>query len=135
MRLTDVKKEKSRGSAFPETVFGYELVLDLYGCKRDIMSDAESIRSFARKLWDVAGLKSGIEPVTPCTAESMKDNIISSIVQIIGSGSVTGHYSTSHGNAYLNIFSFEKFDIAAVETFSKKYFGANTVRSSFIIRK
>jgi hypothetical protein len=135
MRLTDVKKEKNRGSAFPETVFGWELVLDLYGCNMATVSDAESIRNFALKLWAAAGLKSAIEPVTPCTAESIRDNKICSILQIIGSGSVTGHFSVDHGAVYLNIFSLERFDIEAAEKFSKKYFGANTVRSSFIIRK
>lgn len=135
MRLTDVKKEKSRGSAFPETVFGWELVLDLYSCNRTTIADAESIRNFAIKLWDAAGMKSNAEPVTPCGAESIKDDKISSIVQLIGSGSVTGHFSVTNGAAYLNIFSLEKFDIEKVENFSKKYFGANSVRSSFIIRK
>jgi hypothetical protein len=135
MRLTDVKKEKSRGSAFPETVFGWELVLDLYGCNREAISDADSIRNFANKLWKATDMKSDINSVTPCAVESVKNNKICSIVRIFDSGSVTGHFSVANCAAYLNIFSLEKFNIEKVENFAKNYFGAGTIRSSFIIRK
>ncbi|MBN1904242.1 MAG: S-adenosylmethionine decarboxylase [Deltaproteobacteria bacterium] len=134
MTLTAVKNKKNRVPLSP-VIFGRELVLDLYGCDIDTISDTGLIRSFPGRLFDASGMKPSGEPISSCSGEGIESSRLLSIIQFSEEGSVTGHFSKEYRAAYLNIFSCKEFDIEQVENFSKKYFGASTVRSSFIIRK
>lgn len=134
MTLTAVKKKKNRVPLSP-VVFGRELVLDLYGCSIGTISDIGLIRSFPGKLFDASGMKTSGEPIFSCSGEGIENSRLFSVIQFSDEGSVKGHFSREYRAAYLNIFSCKEFDLGTVEKFSKKYFGASTVRSSFIIRK
>jgi S-adenosylmethionine decarboxylase len=134
MTLTTVKKKRSRVPLSP-AVFGRELVLDLYGCSIDTISDIELISGFTGKLFDEAGMNPSGEPIFSCSGEGIEKSWNFSIIQFSEEGSVTGHFSKKYRAVYINIFSCKEFDIERVENFSKKYFSASTVRSSFIIRK
>ncbi|NLA75738.1 MAG: hypothetical protein GX846_09775 [Deltaproteobacteria bacterium] len=134
MTLTTIKKKKNRVPLSP-VVFGRELVLDLYGCSSDTISDLGLIRDFPGKLLDALRMKPFGEPVFSCSDEGLENSRPFSLVQFSAEGSVTGHFSKKYRAAYLNIFSYKEFDLESVENFSKNYFGASTVRSSFIIRK
>lgn len=134
MTLTAVKKKKNRVPLSP-VAFGRELVLDLYGCSSVTISDTGLIRGFPNKLFDVSGMKRSSEPIFSCSGEGLEGSRFFSIIQFSEEGSVSGHFSREYSSVYLNIFSCKEFNIETVENFSKKYFGASTVRSSFIIRK
>ncbi|NLD38494.1 MAG: S-adenosylmethionine decarboxylase [Desulfatiglans sp.] len=134
MTLTAVKKKKNRVPLSP-VVFGRELVLDLYGCSIDTISDAGLIKGFPGKLFDASGMKANSEPIFSFSGEGIEGSRLFSIIQFSEEGSVTGHFSREYRAAYLNIFSCKEFDIERVESYSKKFFGASTVRSSFIVRK
>ncbi len=134
MTLTSVKKKKNSMPLSP-AIFGRELVLDLYGCSVHAISDRVLIRGFPGKLFDASDMKPSGEPILSCPGEGIEGGRLFSIIQFSEEGSVTGHFSKENRAAYLNIFSRKDFNIERVENFSKKYFGAATVRSSYIIRK
>ncbi len=135
MTIDTSGKEKS-GTAPPSPVtFGWELVLDLYGCDRDIISDEKAIRNFAGKLCKVIDMKPFGEPLTPYFGENKEHTKGYSLLQFIETSSIVGHFSESTGAVYLNIFSCKEYDIETAENFAKGYFGAGTVRSRFIVRK
>ncbi len=118
-----------------KVTFGWELILDLYDCNSKTISDDKAIRNFAKELWRVINVISDDEPSTPSLSENIKHKKGYSLVQLIDTNSIIGHFSEYTYSVYLNIFSVKKFEIEKVERFSKEYFEAKSVRSSFIVRK
>jgi len=128
-------KEIYEAGPSPELTFGWELVLDLYGCNNETISSEEAIKKFARELCKVIDMKPYGEPLTPYFGENQKHTKGYSLLQFIETSSITGHFSEGTSAVYLNIFSCKEYDIETAEKFSKDYFGAETVRSRFIVRK
>lgn len=57
-----------------------------------------------------------------------------SVVQLIESSSITGHFSELWRTAYINVFSCKEFDSKAVENFTKEFFEAKDTTSTFLVR-
>lgn len=116
--------------------FGQELTLDLYGCDLQKISDAGGIRQFVIKLCaEVIMMKRFGEPLI---AHFGHDNPITSgysLVQLIETSAVTGHFSEYKQAAYINIFSCKWFDVAKTAQFTKKWFGASGFRKKVLQRK
>ena len=119
----------------PSVTFGWELVLDLYDCNRDTISDERSIKNFAGKLCQVIDMKPYGEPLTPYFGENKEHTKGYSLLQFIETSSIVGHFSESTGSVYLHIFSCKEYDISEAENFAREYFGAQRVRSRFIVRE
>ena len=135
MTTNTVEKEIYEVSQSPGLTFGWELVLDLYGCNSETISNEEAIKKFARELCKVIDMKPYGEPLTPYFGENQEHTKGYSLLQFIETSSITGHFSEGTGAVYLNIFSCKEYDIETAESFSRNYFGAETVRSRFIVRK
>ncbi|MBN2061199.1 MAG: S-adenosylmethionine decarboxylase [Deltaproteobacteria bacterium] len=118
----------------PETLFGCELILDLYECDRRLISSDKSIQKFARDLCAVIEMKPYGEPLTPYFGENQEHTKGYSLIQFIETSSITGHFSEKTGSAYINIFSCKEYDVDTAENFTKKFFKAKRVNSRFIIR-
>ena len=56
------------------------------------------------------------------------------LVQLIETSSITGHFSELWGTAYINIFSCKPFNPKTAKEFTKKFFEAKRMKSRFIIR-
>ena len=135
MTINAMEKEIYEAGPTPELTFGWELVLDLYGCNIETISDEKAIKTFARELCRVIDMKPYGEPLTPYFGENQEHTKGYSLLQFIETSSITGHFSEGTGAVYLNIFSCKEYDIETAESFSRNYFGAETVRSRFIVRK
>jgi len=116
--------------------FGQELILNLYGCELAKISSGAYIKKFAQKLCDdVIRMKRYGKPIVPHFGH---DNPITSgysLVQLIETSSVTGHFSELKRSVYLNIFSCAWFDTDKTAAFCKKFFGAKRLESKLIKRK
>ncbi len=77
-------------------VFGRELVLDLYGCSSDTISNIGLIRGFPGELFDESGMKKLGEPIFSCSDEGIEKGRLFSIIQFSEEGSVTGHFSREY---------------------------------------
>lgn len=136
MTINAVQMEKNESSATsPGVTFGWELVLDLYECNMETISDETAIKNFARKLCEVIDMKPYGEPLTPYFGENQEHTKGYSLLQFIETSSIVGHFSEGTGAVYLNIFSCKKYDIEKAESFVKEYFGAERVHSRYIVRE
>ncbi len=135
MTINTMERENCECESSPGVTFGWELVLDLYDCNSETISDEKAIKNFARELCRVIDMVPYGEPLTPYFGENQEHTKGYSLLQFIETSSITGHFSEGTGAVYLNIFSCKEYDIEAAESFSKEYFGAETVRSRFIVRK
>ena len=115
--------------------FGTELVLDLHHCDAKTIRSRAKIAAFAKQLCRRIKMKRYGEPLLEHFGH--KDPITSgyTLVQLIETSSITGHFSENTGSIYLNVFSCKEFDADDAALFCKKYFGANGMKKRFIIRK
>jgi len=118
-----------------KVTFGWELIMDLYGCNKDTISSEKEIKRFARELCDVIDMKPYGDPHTPYFGENQEHTKGYSLLQFIETSSIIGHFSENTGAAYINIFSCKKYDVELAEKFSREFFGAEGIHSRFIIRE
>src|SRR3990170_4900491 len=116
--------------------FGSELVMNLYECDPEKISDGDYIKKFVVTLCDdVIHMKRYGEPLIPHFGH---DNPITSgysLVQLIETSSVTAHFSEFKKSVYLNIFSCAWFDAQKTEDYCRKFFGARLVESHLLKRE
>ena len=57
-----------------------------------------------------------------------------SMIQLIETSLISGHFANDTNRAYLDIFSCKGYDPAVVEEFSRKFFGARNSTISVTLR-
>ncbi|MBU1112977.1 MAG: S-adenosylmethionine decarboxylase [Candidatus Omnitrophica bacterium] len=57
-----------------------------------------------------------------------------SLLQFIETSSITGHFSEYWRKSYINIFSCQKYDHKLAEKFTKEFFKAESIKSTFLTR-
>lgn len=115
--------------------FGQELILDLYGCDVEKITDGEYIKKFAIKLCDdVIKMKRFGEPQVPYFGLESPITAGYSLVQLIETSLVSAHFSEYKKSVYLNIFSCKWFDSDKTAEFCKKWFGATSSRMRVLQR-
>ena len=57
-----------------------------------------------------------------------------SMLQLIETSLISGHFANETNRAYLDIFSCKGYDPALVEEFSRKFFGARSSTASVTLR-
>ena len=72
MTVNTIEKEIYEAVESPGLTFGWELVLDLYDCNSDTISDEDAIKRFARELCEVIDMKPYGEPLTPYFGENQE---------------------------------------------------------------
>ena len=124
------KNEMDKGK-----LYGYELVLDLYDCNPNTISSKKKLQQYVDKLCKVIDMKKYGKTFLPYFGLNEPQTKGYSLVQLIETSSITGHFSELWCAAHLNIFSCKTFDKKLAENFSRKFFGAKKVVSRWLIRR
>jgi len=115
--------------------FGQELIINLYDCDEAKITSADEIKKFAITLCDnVIHMVRHGEPQTPHFGH---DNPITSgfsLVQLIETSLISGHFSDHKRSAYINIFSCAWFDSEKAAAFTQDFFGAKRVEVTLLKR-
>jgi S-adenosylmethionine/arginine decarboxylase-like enzyme len=115
--------------------FGMEVVLDLYDCNLETIRSKEKLQEYTRELCRVIGMTPYGAPFAERFGLNEAKTAGYSIVQLIETSSITGHFSEEWNSAYINIFSCKEFDPKQAAEFSKDFFEAARVKSTLHIRK
>ena len=115
-------------------VFGYELVLDLQECDRNVMSSAKKLQEYVDTLCKLIKMKKYGKCLLPYFGEKKAFTKGYSLVQLIETSSITGHFSEYWGTSYINIFSCKPYDHNLAKKFTKDFFGAKKVKARFLVR-
>lgn len=116
--------------------FGQELVLDLYECDVQKISDGEHIKNFAIKLCDeVIMMKRYGEPQVPLFGLESPITAGYSLVQLIETSLVSAHFSPYKKAVYLNIFSCKWFDADAAAKFAADWFGSKLIKTQNLMQR
>ena len=115
-------------------IYGYELVMDLEGCAEEVLTSRRKLKEYVAKLCKLIKMKPYGKTLIPHFGTKVAFTKGYSLVQLIETSSITGHFSDLWGKAYINIFSCRKFNRTAAKKFTRRFFRAKSVKNRFLIR-
>lgn len=115
--------------------WGYHLILDCQGCRRDKISSREHLNAFIKSLVKEIDMIAYGEPVLEHFATHDADKAGYSLVQLIETSSITGHFVDKNGDAYLDIFSCKSFNIDTVKQVVNHYFQPEKIKTYYLTRQ
>jgi len=127
-----IKKSKTKKQKLK--IYGKELILDLYDCDPKIIRSKKKILEYSNKLCNLLKVKKYGKPI--CERFALQNPVATgySLVQLIESSSITGHFSELWNRAFINVFSCKLFDDKIVTDFTKKFFKAKKIKNRVLIR-
>ncbi len=102
--------------------WGLCTAVDLQDCHPDLIRNADHIRRYVVELCELIDMKRFGE----CQVVDFGEGSVAgySMVQLISTSLISGHFANETNHAYLDIFSCKGYDPTVVESFSKEFFGA-----------
>ncbi len=114
--------------------YGQELILNLYECDKDTITSRKKLQTYVTTLCKLIKMKPYGKTLIPYFGTKSPYTSGYSLVQLIETSSITGHFSDLWKTAYINIFSCKKFNPDVAKKFTKEFFSAKRVTSRFITR-
>ena len=108
--------------------------LDLHGCNGETIRSAEKIKQFTVELCDLIKVTRFGE-ATIVNFGARPEIAGYSMVQLIETSLVSGHFVNSTNAVYLDIFSCSYYDANMVVAFAKKFFEARDATVHTLLRK
>jgi S-adenosylmethionine decarboxylase len=115
--------------------WGYHLILDCKACDKAKITDADTIRTFAKVLVKAIDMKAYGEPVLEHFATHNPLAGGYSLVQLIETSDITAHFVDLNGDAYIDIFSCKPFDIAVAQKVVQESFSPQQIRKTYLERQ
>ncbi|HTM64111.1 MAG TPA: S-adenosylmethionine decarboxylase [Gammaproteobacteria bacterium] len=110
----------------PEESWGLSCSVDVKNCNPVIIRSAELIRDYVVKLCELIEMKRFGECQVVHFGEDEKVAGYS-MVQLIETSLISGHFANATNAAYIDIFSCKTYDPAVVAEFTKNYFKGDSV--------
>lgn len=109
-------------SVGPGKAWGICTSVDLHDCDPDRIRDAKQIEAYVVQLCELIEMKR----YGSCQIVNFGEGRVAgySMVQLIETSLISGHFANDTNSAYLDIFSCKGYDPAVVEEFSKSFFSA-----------
>jgi len=114
--------------------FGYELIMDLYDCDLAVLSSKKKLQEYVNKLCKLIDMEKYGKTLLPYFGLNEAHTKGYSLVQLIETSSITGHFSEAWKTAYINVFTCKAMDHKLAYKFTKEFFKAKRVKSKFIER-
>ena len=121
-------------SKINKKIFGKELILNLYDCHPKSVRSKKKILEYSDKICKLIKVKKYGQPIIERFALHLDHAAGYSLVQLIESSLVSGHFSEFWNAAYINIFSCQNFDDKKAAAFTKKFFNAKKIKRTILIR-
>ena len=112
--------------------WGLSTEVDLHDCRPEAIRDRAHIEAYVIALCKLIGMKR----YGDCQIVHFGEGRVAgySMIQLIETSLISGHFANDTNRAYLDIFSCKGYDPAVVEEFSRKFFGARSSTSSVTLR-
>jgi S-adenosylmethionine/arginine decarboxylase-like enzyme len=115
-------------------IFGKELLLNLIDCDPKVLRSKQQIARFAKEICKVIGMKPYGKPFVARFGLGKDFTAGYSMVQLIETSAISGHFSELWNRVYLDIFSCKDYDEKKAVNFAKKYFKAERVKARLVWR-
>ena len=112
--------------------WGLSTAVDLQDCRPETIRDRDHIEAYVIALCKLIGMKR----YGDCQVVHFGDGRVAgySMIQLIETSLISGHFANDTNRAYLDIFSCKGYDPVVVEEFSRKFFGARSSTISITLR-
>jgi len=112
--------------------WGLSTAVDLQDCRPDTIRDRDHIEAYVIALCKLIGMKRYGE----CQIVHFGEGRVAgySMIQLIETSLISGHFANDTNRAYLDIFSCKGYDPVVVEEFSREFFGARSSTISVTLR-
>jgi len=111
--------------------WGYHLMLDCSGCKN--IDKRDVIYKFTKDLIERIDMTAHGEPIIEYLLPGDPKQGYS-LLQLITTSNIAGHFMELDGTAYFDVFSCKTFDIEIVKQVVHEYFQPGKMRVNFITR-
>ena len=111
--------------------WGYHLMLDCSGCER--IDSRENIYNFTKEMVKRINMTAHGEPVIEYLLEGDPKQGYS-MMQLITTSNICGHFMELDGTAYFDVFSCKKFDIEVAQEVVREFFNPKKMRVNYITR-
>ena len=126
--MRNIKKEFYNTNAW-----GLLTSVDLYECNPKTIRDASAIKRYVDELCELIEMKQFGETQIVSFGEDEKVAGYS-MVQLIETSLISGHFANKSNSAYVDIFSCKYYEPSVVVKFTKKFFEAKEVKMHYILR-
>ncbi len=109
-------------------MWGKHLIIDMSEGNKERVRSAEHIRHFVEVLVKAIGMKAFGQPVLQHFSERCPDTAGYTLVQLIETSAITGHFCDRTGDAYIDIVSCQDFDTELVLDVIKRVFEPEHMR-------
>ncbi len=114
--------------------WGLSTAIDLHDCDPDLLKNAEAIKEYAAKVCALIDAK----PWGPCHVQHFgvnPDVAGYSMMQLVETSLVSGHFANKTNRIFLDIFSCKYYDAIKAAEFSKEFFRAKDATFKCLMRK
>lgn len=126
--MCKIKKE-----FYDANTWGLSTSIDLYGCNPETIREARAIKRYIDELCELIEMKQFGETQIVNFGEDEKVAGFS-MVQLIETSLISGHFANKTNNAYIDIFSCKYYEPSVAVEFTKKFFEAKEVKMHYILR-
>ena len=114
--------------------WGLSTAIDLHDCDPDLLKNADVIREYTARVCALIDAK----PWGPCHIQHFginPDVAGYSMMQLVETSLVSGHFANKTNRIFLDIFSCKYYDAAKAVKFSKEFFRAKDANFKCMLRK
>jgi hypothetical protein len=115
-------------------VWGQHLLLDVRAGALDAVRSGAAITAFAAQLVRDIDMVAYGDPLVVHFAEHVPEAAGYSLVQLIETSAITGHFCDATGDFYLDVFSCKPFDVDRVTALVEACFAPQDVRATTVAR-
>jgi len=126
--MSNIKKE-----FYDTNAWGLLTSVDLYECNPKTIRDAAAIKRYVDELCELIEMKQFGETQIVNFGEDEKVAGFS-MVQLIETSLISGHFANKTNSAYIDIFSCKYYEPSVVVEFTKEFFEAKEVKMHYIVR-
>ena len=116
-------------------MWGKHLIIDMSAGDLASVRSADTIRRFVEELVAAIDMKAFGAPILEHFAVHVPEAAGYSLVQLIETSAITGHFCDKTGDAYIDIFSCKDFDAAAAVAVIERVFQPAHVSSTVLARQ
>lgn len=135
VKSVNLQESQIHGAAEKKGYWGYHLILDCQGCDISSVSERDNIISFVKTLVEAIDMKAYGEPILEHFATHDPSKGGYSLVQLIETSSITGHFVDLNGDAYIDIFSCKPFSSETVKEVVDAFFRPMSIKMHFLTRQ
>jgi S-adenosylmethionine decarboxylase len=134
VEFQDMKQERKLKG--PSQVFGYHLILDCYGCDKEVLDSMASCYNYLNDMVVLLKVHKQSEPfVVNTDAIKYPDKAgISAWVPLVESG-ISIHTLTPTNFVSIDVYSCKKYSIEKVKAFTQKVFKPLEIEEKFFLRE